>query len=395
VHKKEEDAMDAPVAILGGGPAGSSAAIELLRLGHPVLLIERTDYQGMRIGESIPPSVLPLFAELGLPESLLSDHGDDCVGICSAWGSDEVFDKNFIFHPYGHGWHVARREFDRSLAETARDRGAELLCNCRVVSCRHNQGRGWQFELEQGGHRQSREAAFLIDASGRNSWIGRNFGGVRNAYDRQIAIARIFSTAGRAVEFGAVTLVESVEEGWWYSAPLPGNLLIVVYLTDVDLYRPAREEASAAWMRRLGVATHTMARTAGLDAFGSLRTFMADTYRVRCETADSGWIGAGAATIGLDPLSAHGVCFALRSGLDAARAAAAQLEGDASGLDRYARELDNYFNNYRLQRSSYYDLETRWPNSLFWSRRQTRPPIVAPTKFSIGSFPANVFGTVS
>jgi flavin-dependent dehydrogenase len=97
---------------------------------------------------------------------------------------------------------------------------------------------------------------------------------------------------------------------------------------------------------------------------------MADTYRVRCDSTQAGWVGAGAAAIGLDPLSSNGICFALRSGLDAARAVAAHLEGNATAIDDYSISLDRFFDEYLVQRSSYYEMDTRWPDSPFWSARQ-------------------------
>jgi hypothetical protein len=40
-------------------------------------------------------------------------------GIQAAWGSAELFDTDFIFNPYGTGWHLDRRRFDAMLASHA------------------------------------------------------------------------------------------------------------------------------------------------------------------------------------------------------------------------------------------------------------------------------------
>jgi hypothetical protein len=36
--------------------------------------------------------------------------------VYSAWGSDKVYSNDFIFHPYGVGWHIDRTCFDGMLA---------------------------------------------------------------------------------------------------------------------------------------------------------------------------------------------------------------------------------------------------------------------------------------
>ena len=59
----------ATVAILGGGPAGASAALELARLGIDTLLIEQTDGSGNPVGECLAPSANPLLRQLGLMRS--------------------------------------------------------------------------------------------------------------------------------------------------------------------------------------------------------------------------------------------------------------------------------------------------------------------------------------
>ena len=360
------------VVVLGGGPAGTAAAVELRRRGIPVVVFERSHYERLRIGETVPSSARQLIAELGLPESLLSKHSLECHGIWSAWGSGEVFEKSFIFSPYGHGWHVNRRKLDESLAEAAGDLGARILLDSKIISVERTPHARWQLTYAGGLGVKECEASFLIDASGRASWLGRRMAACRVPYDQMIGIAQIFSSELQE-NLKPVTLVESVENGWWYSAPLPASDLMVVYLTDRDLHRCSRNGSNAWWMELLRAAPHTMQRVAGLLPSGHLMTFMADTYLVRFDSDKSGWVNVGAAAIGLDPLSSDGICFALQSGRNAANAVIAHLGGDGHAIAAYALSLDQYFDKYLLERSDYYSAETRWPYAPFWSRRHGLP----------------------
>ena len=112
------------VIVAGAGPAGSATAIHLARAGRRVLLVERSGYERMRMGETLPPAVNPLLAELGVLADCRDSATCPSYETASAWGGDEVADRSFIFSPHGHGWHVDRAAFDAPLAERAVAAGA-------------------------------------------------------------------------------------------------------------------------------------------------------------------------------------------------------------------------------------------------------------------------------
>src|SRR6204780_4952210 len=58
------------ILVMGGGPAGSTAAILLTRLGRKVILLEKAHHPRFHIGESLLPMNLPLFERLGVLEKV-------------------------------------------------------------------------------------------------------------------------------------------------------------------------------------------------------------------------------------------------------------------------------------------------------------------------------------
>src|SRR5262245_6518275 len=120
------------VAIVGGGPAGSTAAMSLARFGLSVTVIERSAYDALRIGETLPPSIRDTLARARLWRRFTEDGHTPSYGTCAAWGTSDLHANDFIFHPHGHGWHVDRARFDRMLAAAAREAGAGVRESTRL-----------------------------------------------------------------------------------------------------------------------------------------------------------------------------------------------------------------------------------------------------------------------
>lgn len=112
--------------ILGGGPAGCAAAIQLALAGQEVAILERSQYETQRVGEVLPPGAIPRLHRLGVWDTF--DSYLPSPGIVSVWGNPQPYENDFIFHPYGKGWHLDRRRFDESLAGLACAAGATLHC---------------------------------------------------------------------------------------------------------------------------------------------------------------------------------------------------------------------------------------------------------------------------
>ena len=117
---------DANVAVLGGGPAGTATALALARAGRSVMVLERSRYESVRVGETLPPDIREPLSELGVWDRFERDGHAPSPGIASAWGHADLYDNDFVFNPYGHGWHIDRRRFDATLADAADEAGVDV-----------------------------------------------------------------------------------------------------------------------------------------------------------------------------------------------------------------------------------------------------------------------------
>ena len=97
------------VAVLGGGPSGTAAAITLVRAGYLVTVFERSSYEAFRIGETFPPEVREPLIELGAWQEFLTQGYVESPGVAVAWGRAVLYDNDYILNAYGPGWHVDRR----------------------------------------------------------------------------------------------------------------------------------------------------------------------------------------------------------------------------------------------------------------------------------------------
>jgi flavin-dependent dehydrogenase len=357
------------VAVIGGGPSGTGLALSLARRGRTVAVLERSHYDQVRIGETLPPRARLQLMNLGVWDRFLNDGHAPSPAILSVWGQDDLYQNHFIFHPYGPGWHLDRRRFDAMLAHAAEEAGARVCRGARVTACLPVAASGWQVQFVSDGKRRRLEASFLVDAAGRSSGFGGCQVTKRIFYDRLIGVVAFFSARAVGGDPDYQTLVEAEEDGWWYSAWLPNARLVVAYMTDADLMPAARGRAREYWESRLEQASHTHARVGGGVLETGLHRLAANSYR-RARLTATNWLAVGDAATAFDPLSSQGICHALESGQQAALAIENWWLGDQNALAEYGRWTHRRFDEYLRLRTMYYGREKRWPSAAFWQRRR-------------------------
>jgi hypothetical protein len=217
---------------------------------------------------------------------------------------------------------------------------------------------GWTLVLEDA---TVLAASCVIDATGRRASIATRQGAVRRRDDALIAL---YQWASGGVELEERTLVEAVPEGWWYTAPLPGDARVLAFHTDADIARRVR----SAMPKLVAASKHVSARLAGLAFDARFRAAEACGARLDAFVG-RGWVAVGDAALSFDPIAAQGIFNALYTGMKAGEAVDAALRGDPSGLSAYSRRLEEIRAAYVERRVHVYELETRYASSPFWQRR--------------------------
>ena len=359
------------VAVVGAGPAGSALARRLAIQGFRVALLEASNFERPRVGESLAPNVQGLLRELGVWDAFEALRPLPCYGTRSIWGDPEPQEHSHLASPYGSGWFVNRSEMDRMLAQEAVNAGAILKPKTRAIDIERSPT-GWRLHCMHGSNPETVAALFVVDATGRKGLLARRLGAVRKCSDRLVGVAAQLHH-DNTVEQNFI-LIESDQSGWWYSAPTRRDRLIAVRMTDSDLLQ-GRGRADD-WSSALASSTFTSARL--LE--GSRRKFSerflwpprpvsAVSQRLRRSDGSQPWLAVGDAALSVDPISGSGVLRALQSSKSAAQAVRDHLSGDRSALEAYEDSLDGDYLGYLQERAAHYSLERRWREAPFWARR--------------------------
>jgi flavin-dependent dehydrogenase len=351
------------VVILGGGPAGSAAARQLAKSAVSVLIIEENPVAEFKIGETIPGIADVYFARAGFANLFKTIPRLRCSGNQSAWGSEELHFRSSLLDPYGGGSHIDRLKFDEALLAEAVSAGARLLrgVHLRAWERRNN---GWQITLPPRAGTVNCEA--IIDCTGRKAVFARSQEARRVVFDKQIAAITLMDSSS---DMDLSTTIEATEIGWWYSAKVPDGKRVVALFSDIDLciaFGVRSAKGMADLIRATRHISTFLERGGGVE--GPPKIVLADTAYLSA-SAGYGWCAAGDSAMSSDPLASMGIMNAIKAGSDAALLVMADFSGSRAYSDAVAESAMSHIK----QRRAYCRMETRWPDSPFWVRRQRKP----------------------
>lgn len=220
-------AAECDVLVIGGGPAGSTAAALLAQKGYRVTLIEKARHPRFHIGESLLPANLPLLEKLGVADEVRA------IGM-EKWGAEFVSPRHEhkqVFHfadaidkslPYAY--QVKRAEFDEILIRNAERKGACVIEACKVTGVQFlPKDEGVLVQSQYGdGRKQAWRARFLLDASGRDTFLANQLKAKeRNKDHNSTAVYAHFDNVERneGKAEGNISIYW-FDHGWFWCIPL-------------------------------------------------------------------------------------------------------------------------------------------------------------------------------
>lgn len=326
--------------VVGGGPAGSTAAALLAAAGCSTLLVERERVPRNHVGGILAPACRTTLSRLGLLDAVSAAGHARTPGVEFLDHAGQLlwnvrYDQ--VLPPEeAHGWHVSRADFDRLLFEKAACQGADCRDRTRVLEVLFDDRRAIGVRLQGPAemHEENVRARVVIDASGQQSLLAGRCG-LREACGRlrQAAVWTCYR-GGRRTEGldGGASLVlrTASRRSWFWYAPLAGDLVSVGVVGQADYLHQGRGKPESIFEEQLVACPAVAERLIDAQLADDFRTAADFGYSVTCPAGD-GWVLAGDAGGFVDPLFHQGVWLAMRSGERAADAAIAGLgRGDAS-----------------------------------------------------------------
>jgi flavin-dependent dehydrogenase len=212
--------------IIGAGPAGTTAAALLAESGMKVVIVEKDEFPRFKIGESLLPCGNAILKRLGIWDKMdeagfIRKYGAEFVSNDGETRVHNIFSEGLI-EGLDYSYQVERSRFDQLLLQNAIDKGATVLQPCRVSRAQFN-GNIWQVNVKTAEGQAIYQTHWLLDASGRNAFIGNNQQIPKDniPYPKRFAVYNHFENVKRneGKEAGNIVITR-LKDGWFWSIPI-------------------------------------------------------------------------------------------------------------------------------------------------------------------------------
>jgi flavin-dependent dehydrogenase len=319
------------VAVIGGGPAGSTAAALLARRGHKVIALEKAHHPRFHIGESLLPMNLPVFERLGVLDKVRAlgvlKPGADFEASNECGYSTFAFSRALGSSP-PHSFQVWRQDFDKMLYDHARGSGADAREGHEVLAV-EQQGAGESLldVRTDGGLAYRIHARYVIDASGRDAFLSAKKKLRRkNRQHQSAALFGHFRGAERrpGQDEGNISIY-SFDHGWMWMIPLPGDVMSVGAVCWPDYLKERKGRTLDFFIDTLKCSPALWRRLETAELIGNEVHVTGNYSYDSARMGGPGWVLVGDAFAFLDPVFSSGVYLAMLSAEQAVEVADAAL----------------------------------------------------------------------
>ncbi|MEO6325056.1 MAG: NAD(P)/FAD-dependent oxidoreductase [Thermoanaerobaculia bacterium] len=306
--------------VCGGGPAGSSFATFLARMGYSVVLFEREKFPRFHIGESLLPWNVPLLERLGALEKVRAAGMQVKYGARFYHQGTEmtrvVQFKNGMDSDHPTSFQVKRAEFDKLLLDHSRESGATVFEEAKVEEVLFDGARARGVLVTLKGEDQPRtvSAKVVVDATGRDALLSRKLGGRQRdpLLDRSAAFAHYDTFKRETGTTGGDIIVVTTPDGWWWLIPFSDGSVSVGIVMPSQRFKTRSGSVDTLFEEALAATPEIRDLLVGATRTTEIRALADYSYKTSTFSGD-GFCLIGDAACFLDPVFSTGVLMAMTS----------------------------------------------------------------------------------
>ncbi|MGH8726702.1 MAG: NAD(P)/FAD-dependent oxidoreductase [Burkholderiales bacterium] len=305
------------VLVIGGGPAGSTISAFLAEQGWQVQLLEKDTHPRFHIGESLLPMNRELFARLGVAEEIAR------IGVVKSGaefhsmvhGKAQTFYFAHQLEPaYRYAYQVRRAEFDHILLRNCAAKGADVREQHRVIEIDFASRNPVVTALDSAGRRHLWETRFVVDASGRDTFLANRFDIKRK--NRRHASAALFAhfkgaQRWRGEDEGNIS-VYWFDHGWIWFIPLKDDIMSVGAVCRPAYLKSRKNEVEPFFLQTLQSCPLAAERLRGATLASPVTATGNYSYRATRMSGER-YLMIGDAYAFVDPVFSSGVWLAMNS----------------------------------------------------------------------------------